>query len=419
MVRNDGENAIMRFFSRRLSLSLSLCNIAAAGINFLSILFYSQFFGLTEIGILATITSITALVMPLMTFRLDLAFQRLIPADRPSLTAAILTWIVAASAFVALLLCGVHLVFEWQGALIVLAIPLHLGLSAASQALWAQNVCDRRLGRVAMLQVARALLASILPFALVAAMDGAKALILGNLLAQLFLFLFLPAPRHFRLDTLRTRFVWVNDEARDLVVSNTLPLLINSASLHLNPVIAAVVFGPEAAAIIWMVIRIFLTPASMIADPIRRDYYASYTDGRKIVFDVWRPILRYKIFVFAAAMPLVAAAAYLATQTDLLGFLGELGRYPRVAVLGLIWACAILLNAPSTGLIPILKMALIQSAVETLGFFARIGSLMLGLAGVTMADCLMVFMILTITINFSFGIVIDLRLRRTLAHMKP
>lgn len=397
----------MGFFARRLSLSLSLCNIGAAGINFLSILFYSQAFGLVEIGALATVTSMTALLMPLMTFRLDLAFQRLPEGERPSLAAVMLVWILGASVLAAILGSVVHLVTGWQDMLVVAAIPLHLGLSAASQALWAQNVCDRQLGRVAVLQVVRALLAAALPFALVTVMGGAEALILGQLLAQLVLILFLPALRHFQPAALRRRLAWARSDARDLVFDNTWPLLINSASLHLNPILAASIFGTEAAAIIWMVIRIFLTPASMIADPIRRDYYTSYTDGRQIVQDVRRAILRHKIIVGLGTVFLVGGIAVAADQLDLLG---ELGRYPLVTALGLVWAGAILFNAPSTGLIPVLGMARIQTGIEALGFAARIGSLTLGLAGVGMTDCLAAFLAFTIAINLGFGTLIDLRI---------
>ena len=397
----------MNFFSRRLALSLSLCNIASAGINFLAILFYSWFFGLADIGLLAIVTSVSSLFLPLITFRLDLAFHRLPEEDRQGLAALIVVWGAGVATVVAVIGLGAYLLLGWQSLLVVTAIPLHLMFSSANSAIWAQKVCDRRLSDVAVLQIVRSLLAAGLPFALATQIEGASALIYGQIFAQLTFLLFLPARKHFRLDRLQTRLIWTRTEARDLVVDNTLPLLVNSASLHLNPVLAATIFGPEAAAVLWMIFRLFLTPASLIADPVRRDFYANFTDGRIINRDVRRSLLLHKGVVLGLGI-LVFSGLWIASQfLDFSAQLNMLGNYPLIAALGVVWAGAILFNAPSSGLIPVLRMARIQTVFEAFGFIVRIGSLLLGLLGLPLETCLVLFLASTIGINLALGALID------------
>lgn len=405
----------MIFFSGRLGLSLAICNIVSAGISFLSIIFYSWYFSLANIGNLATVTSASMLLLPLITFRLDLAFQRLPKEDRPSLSALILSWAMAVAVAVAVAGIIVHRFFGWQSFFVTAAIPVYLLFSAANSVIWAQKVCDRNLRDVAVLQIVRSLLAAVFPFALSTHSDGATALISGQILAQLTFILFLPPIENFRLDRMKARFNWVVTEARDLVVDNTLPLLINSASLNLNPVLAAMVFGPEAAAVVWLIFRLFLTPASMISDPVRRDFYANFTDGRVLNRDPRRAIFIYKISVIALAIVVLAgvqSAMYF--SHSFVQRLGTIGSHPLIVTLGLSWALAVLFNAPSTGLVPVLRLARIQTGVETIGLIGRVGSLLTGLLGLPMTTCLYLFLGITIGVNLTFGVLIDWHIcRRT------
>lgn len=397
----------MNFITRRIALFLSLCNISAAAINLLAIIFYSWFFGLKEIGILATVTSISAMLMPLVNFRLDLAFQRLPAEDRPGLVALILVWGAAVGFVFAVIGLFASFILGWLSPLIMVAIPMHLMLSSANSAIWAQKVCDRQLSHVAVLQIVRALLAAGLPFILATQMDGGGALIYGQIVAQLTFLLFLPQVSHFKLDRLRANLFWIRSMASDLILENTLPLLVNSTSLHVNPVLAAAIFGPEAAAIIWMIFRLFLNPASMIADPVRRDFYANYTDGYNINRDVRRPILIYKGVTFGLGISFLIVGGVASHYLNLPSAVAQFGEQSLIFGLGSVWAGAILFNAPSTGLIPVLRMAKLQTVVEMIGFIVRIGSLLLGLLNIPLEICLSIFLGLTIVVNLIFGAIID------------
>lgn len=402
----------MKFFSRRIALALTLCNVLSAGISFVSTVFYSRFFSLNDIGGLATVTSVSAMALPLIVFRLDLAFQRLSYEERPGLTALILVWGGGVAVVLALAGLAAHFLLGWQSLLAVIAIPIHLMFTSANNAVWAQKVCDRRLKDVAILQILRAVFAGGLPFALIFWMRGENALVCGQIIGQLTFLLFLPKLQNFRFDRLSSRLFWVRSEAPDLILDNTVPILVNTASLNLNPILAASIFGPEAAAVIWLIFRLFLMPASIIADPVRRDFYVNFTDGRLINADVRRPILIYKSVVLASMVLFAFAVVGISQFYDISTHLGELEAHSLIVVLGVCWAGAILFNAPSTGLIPVLQMARLQSAVEVLGFVVRIGALCLGFLGLSMVSSLELFLALTVLINLFFGIAIDWTLWR-------
>lgn len=387
----------------RLGFNLALSNVLSAGVMFAGTMLLAAVFGVAEMGALGVVVSATMILSPLVQFRLDLAFERFAPHFHRSLVAAVHFWAALISCAGAVL--GLVLVAYAHTPLSIVGFTAaNVFLANCTNITWAEKVGRRDIRAVFTLQLARALVGIAAPIALHVFLEARLALLLGLCLSNSIFLLFLPPIRYYDFKRMRVVLRELSIRGRDLLWDNTFPIMVNMVSVYVAPIVVSSVFGLKEAGVVYLIFRLVLTPAQLLADPIRRSTYALIPTEANITVGKLKGIRQFSLGFLAAGLLGFAVAALLKHQV-----LEILPAYAETYFLlagAAVWGGLVIGNAPLTGLVPVLRIAKMQSVVEVTGLAWRLGALGLGLIGATFQFCLTTFIMGTIVLNLGWGALI-------------
>ncbi|WP_172269487.1 hypothetical protein [Caulobacter sp. RHG1] len=387
----------------RLGFNLALSNVLSAGVTFAGTMVLAAIFGVAEMGALGVVVSATMILSPLVQFRLDLAFERFGHHLHRGLVATVHCWAALVAGVGALL--GLLLVaFAQTPVSIVGFTALNLFLANCSNITWAEKVGRRDTRAVFTLQFVRAIVGVAAPITLHTFLEARLALLLGLCLSNCIFLFFLPKISFYGLKRIRVVFRALSGRGRDLLWDNTFPVMVNMASVYIAPIVVSSVFGLKEAGVIYLIFRLVLTPAQLLADPIRRSTYASIPTESNLTADKLRGLRRFSVGFLAAGLVGFVLAG-LVRQRFLEFFPAYADTYFLLAGAA-VWGGLVIGNAPLTGLVPVLRIAKMQSIVELAGLAWRLGSLSLGLLGASFQFCLAIFIAGTIVLNLGWGALI-------------